>query len=210
MPNITTAKVYDMTTGVVQYLPQDARLPIGEAANDSILLTDGATTVNEWYELLGGNFKLSYRAASGNIVIIDQREIITPLDVHSLKSHSKAILQWHQSFVWNIDHTQDLNRKKNTMFGHEIIDVSNYDKKVGKPRNGLMVLVNREILPKDFGKELVFGGITQPAHMQSFNREQILEALTEINVRPKTEFGRVAYEILHCEILMVASLKGYI
>lgn len=210
MPNTTHAKVYDYTTGTVVYLTPDDLLPGGEAGKDSILLLWGCSTVNDWYELLGGNFTLTYRAANGNIVICDSREVITPQDVHSLKSHSVPQLQWYQTFVWNIDHTQDLNRKKNTMFGHEIIDVSNYDKKVGKPRNGLMMLVNREILPKDFGKELVFGGITQPPHMQSFNREQILEALTEINVRPKTEFGRVAYEILHCEIAMVASLKGYI
>lgn len=210
MPNITHAKIYDYTTGVVQYLPQDVQLPVGEAGSDSILLLEGCATVNDWYNLLGGNFKLTYRAANGNIVICDNREIITPQDVHSLKSHSVPMLEWFQHFVWNIDHTEDINRKKNTMFGGEIIDVSNYDKKTGKPRNGLMMLVNREILPKDFGKELVFGGITQPAHMQSFNRERILEALTEINVRPKSEFGRVQYEILHCHIKMVASLQGYI
>lgn len=210
MPNNIIAKVYDMTTGVVQYLPQDAQLPVGEAGSDSILLLQGCATVNDWYNILGSHFHFTYRAANGNIVICDGREVIEAVDVHSLKSHSTPQLQWYQTFVWNIDHTQDINRKKNTMFGHEIIDVSNYEKKVGKLRNKLMMLVNREILSKDFGKELVFGGTTQPQHMQSFNREQILEALTQINIRPKSEFGRVAYEILHCEIVMVASLQGYI
>ncbi len=210
MPNITTAKVYDMTTGVVQYLPQDARLPIGEAANDSILLTDGATTVNEWYELLGGNFKLSYRAASGNIVIIDQREIITPLDVHSLKSHSKAILQWHQSFVWYIDHEHDYNRKAGTLFGQEVRDTSVYNKKVGKPRNGLFTLVNRGVLPDNFAEELFFAGAAQHPKMHAANKEAIFAAITAINTRQQGGYGRVSYEVLHDLIPFEVSLNGHI
>ena len=210
MPNNVTAKVYDMTTGVVQYLPQNAQLPIGEAGSDSILLLNSCATINDWYKLLGGYFHLTYRAANGNIVICDRREVIDPLDVYKLKSHNTPQLEWLQPFVWTIEHDEDIDRKSNTMFGREIVDTSYYNKKVGKPQKGLMTLVNQNILPKDFCKELVFGGILQSAHFQTFNRERIFEALTEINVRPKSEFGRVSYEVLHCEINMIASLKGYI
>ena len=210
MPNITTCKIYDYKTSVVQYLPQDAQLPVGEAGSDSMLLFSGCSSVNDWYDLLEGNFSLTYRAANGNIVICDSREVITPQDVHSIKSHSVPTLEWFQRFVWTIHHEEDIKRKKDTIFGGEIVDVSNYDTKTGKPRNGLMLLVNKGILPANFCKELVFGGVAQSAKTQSTNREAIFDALTSINTRPKSTFGRVQYEILHTDIEMTVSLQGHI
>lgn len=214
MPNTTTAKVYDYTNSTVIYLPQDAQLPVGEAGSDSMLLFSGCSTVNDMHDLLGGNFTLSYRAANGNIVICDNREVITPVDVHSLQSHSKPTLQWFQRFVWNINHEEDISRKKDTLFcpamACEIIDTSNYDTKTCRPRNGLMLLVNKGILPANFGAELFVGGIAQAAKTQSTNREAIFDALTSINTRPKRDFGRVAYEILHTDIKMTVSLQGHI
>lgn len=210
MPNITTCKIYDYATGVFQYLPNHMMLPVGEAGSDSILLLSGTSTVSEWYDLLGGNFKLSYRAANGNIVIIDERELITALDVHSLKSHSKPILQWFQSFVWSIDHEHDHNRKPGTLFGRELADTSVYNKKVGKPRDGLFTLVDKGILPAAFAEELFFGGVAQHAKMQSQNRQAIFDAITSINTRQTSSYGRVAYEILHDLIPFEVSLNGYI
>lgn len=214
MPNITHAKVYDYTTGTVVYLTPDDMLPVGEAGSDSILLFSGCSSVNDWYYLLEGNFSLTYRAANGNIVICDSREVITPQDVHSIQSHSKPTLQWFQRFVWTIHHEEDINRKKDTVFCPgttcEIIDTSNYDTKSGKPRNGLMLLVNRGMLTPTFGRELLVGGIAQSAKTQSTNREAIFDALTSINTRPKSTFGRVQYEILHTDIKMTVSLQGHI
>lgn len=203
-----------MTTGVVQYLPQDMQLPVGEAGSDSILLLEGCATVNDWYQLLGSHFHLTYRAANGNIVICDGREVIDAVDVHSLQSHNTPILQWYQHFVWNITHEEDINRKNDTRFCPqdvcEIVAASYYDKKAGKPRNGLFSLINKGILLESFGKELFVGGVTQTAKIQHANRESIFEDITCINIRAKSDFGRVAYEILHCHTKMVASLKGYI
>lgn len=214
MPNITTCKIYDYKTSVVQYLPQNAQLPVGEAGSDSMLLFSGCSSVNDMYDLLEGNFSLTYRAANGNIVICDSREVITPQDVHSLQSHSTPTLQWFQRFVWNINHEEDISRKKDTLFcpatACEIIDTSNYNTKTCRPRNGLMLLVNKGILPANFGAELFVGGIAQSAKTQSTNRESIFDALTSINTRPKSSFGRVQYEILHTDIKMTVSLQGHI
>lgn len=210
MPNVTTCKIYDYATGVFQYLPNHMMLPVGEAGSDSILLLSGTSTVNEWYDLLGGNFKLSYRAANGNIVIIDDRELITALDVHSLKSHSKPTLQWFQPFVWHIDHEHDHSRKSGVLFGQEVRDTSVYGKKVGKPRNGLFTLVNKEILPAAFAEELFFAGAAQHPKTHSANKEAIFTAITAINTRSTSSYGRVAYEILHDLIPFEVSLNGYI
>lgn len=212
MPNATHAKVYDYTTGTVVYLTPNDILPVGEAGSDSMLLFLGCSTINNWYDLLGGNFSLTYRTANGNVVICDSREIITAQDVR-LISHSTPTLQWFQRFVWTIHHEEDISRKKDTLFcpemACEIIDKSNYDTKTSKPRNGLMLLVNKGVLPARFGNELFVGGIAQSAKTQSINREAIFDALTSINTRPKSTFGQVQFEILHTDIKMTVSLQGH-
>jgi hypothetical protein len=120
------------------------------------------------------------------------------------------MLQWFQPFVWNIYHDYNIDRKKDSAFGEEVKDESIYDKKAGKARDSLMLLITKDILPATFAKELFVGGIAQSAKTQSANREAIFQAITAINTRPKSGFGRVMYEILYTEICMTVSLQGYI